>query len=92
MSNAPLVLRELSRRCKGSGGKCSRRQGGDHATASGNIAKDAAIYPDGLCRAIIRGTSKELLSRGILKLGEVGMQAETDEHHDLSHVKNSTTG
>ena len=60
--------------------------------ASGRVAKEAAVYPDGLCRAIIRGTFKELLDPGILNAGEQGMQAETDDNPGMTHVKNSTTG
>ena len=46
---------------------------------SGRIAKDAAIYPRGLCRTVIRGIRDQLKSDGLLKPGCYGIQAPDDE-------------
>ena len=79
MSNAPRLLAQLQRRCGTTDGQCSRRGGGQHAVASGRVAKDAARYSDGLCRAIIKGMTDEMQWRGIWRRGEVGLHAVTDE-------------
>jgi hypothetical protein len=84
MSNAPEVLNSLRERCTGKLGRCSRRQGGEHATCSGKIAKDAQRYPLGLCKAILQGIHKELQARGVMTVGGVGMHALEDE--DLVHL------
>ncbi len=55
MTNSHEVARALARRCSGQGGTCSRRKGGSHKLVSGAHAKDAARYPQGLCRAMIKG-------------------------------------
>ncbi len=52
MSSAPAVLEALSRRCQG-----------DHVHApllGGTRARDAAVYPPGLCEAIARGAAEQL--------------------------------
>ena len=84
MRNAPEVLNSLRERCTGKLGRCSRRQGGEHATCSGKIAKDAQRYPLGLCKAIPKGIHKELQARGVMTVGDVGMHALEDE--DLVHL------
>ncbi len=73
MSNAPKILERLTRRCAGRDGTCGRSKGGRHVQASGRVAKDAARYSDGLCRAMIRGMVDEMRSRGIWRPGEEGM-------------------
>ena len=55
MSNSQMVRLELSKRCRGRGGKCSRKEGGRHVVCSGRVARKAAIYPFELCRAILNG-------------------------------------
>ena len=85
MSNASHLLESLRLRCAGQGGRCSRTKGGSHVTASGKVAKDAARYPDGLCRAIIRGMINEMKARGIHRPGEVGLHAVNDEDIDPDH-------
>ncbi len=79
MSNAPKILERLTRRCADRNGMCSRSKGGKHVHASGRVAKDAARYSDGLCRAMIRGMVDEMRSRGIWHPGEEGMHAVSDE-------------
>ena len=85
MSNAPRLLESLMRRCQGRGGQCSRPSGGQHVTASGRVAQDAARYPAGLCRAIIHGMVNEMKNRGIHRPGEVGLHAVNDEDVDPDH-------
>ncbi len=79
MRNAPNILERLTRRCAGRDGTCSRSKCGRHVQASGRVAKDAARYSDGLCRAMIRGMADEMRSRGILRPGGEGVHAVTDE-------------
>ena len=50
LSNSRCILKELSRRCSGQGGACSRPQGGKHVPCEGKVARDAAIYPAKLCK------------------------------------------
>ncbi len=45
MSNSPEILRAMTRRCTGRGGRCSRPRGGSHALASGKSSRLSAIYP-----------------------------------------------
>ena len=68
MSNAPEVLKELSRRCQGRGGACSSGNL-PHATASGRVAREAAVYPFKLCEAILRGMRNQLRIQGRLRPG-----------------------
>ncbi len=52
MSTAPAVLEALSRKCPG---------GHRHAPlVGGTRARDAAVYPPGLCEAIARGATEQL--------------------------------
>ncbi len=79
MSNAPRLLQRLSKRCEGQGSECSRTKGGKHVTAQGRVARDAARYTPKLCRTIIKGMTDELRARGIVKNGEAGLHAVTDD-------------
>ena len=46
-------------------GWCSRKDGSErHVLASGKIARDAAIYPFQLCKAILEGLRDELAKHG----------------------------
>ncbi len=52
MSSAPALLEALSRKCRGGHG---------HAPLLGGTrARDAAVYPPGLCKAIVQGATKQL--------------------------------
>ena len=51
MSNSSDILNELGRLCPGDH---------DHQHLVNGRAEKAAVYPDGLCRAICRGLSKEI--------------------------------
>ena len=79
MSNGPLILKSLSRVCMGTRGECSRSKGGRHAECSGRKAREAAIYPAGLCKAMLRGITDQLHQKGIMKPGEIGLHAVNDE-------------
>ena len=78
MSNAPELLRCLNVRCHGHGW-CSRRKGGTHVTVEGRITRGTAIYSSKLCRAIIRGMTAQLTADGMVKPGEVGINALDDD-------------
>ena len=71
MSNAPEVLKELNRRCQGRGGACSIG-GLPHATASGRVAREAAVYPFKLCEVILKGMRNQLRIQGRLQPGTHG--------------------
>ena len=75
MSNAPKVLKQLNRRCQGHGGACSIGSL-PHATASGRVAREAAVYPFKLREAILRGMRNQLRIQGRL-------QPETDGYQPL---------
>ena len=79
LSNGQEILKALSKRCLGTHGECSRRQGGRHETVSGRAAREAAVYPFKLCRAILQGCRNQLLSDGTLKHGVYGLQPAFDE-------------
>ena len=64
------VLGQLSRRCEGRAGRCSRPEGGKHAPCSGIHAKDAARYPRGLCRDTPRGTTHQVRADALLGLSD----------------------
>ncbi len=80
MSNAPEVLARLSRRCQSRhGSECSRRAGGHHAHCEGKIAREAAEYPDGLCRALLSGMVAQVKADGKLSDGCVGVLPEFED-------------
>jgi hypothetical protein len=79
MSNGQEILNELGLRCTGHRGECSRRHGGRHEQCAGRVARDSARYPDGLCRAILKGMVKQLKADGVVNEGVVGMQAKDEE-------------
>jgi hypothetical protein len=84
MSNSSEVLKELGKRCAGRSGQCSTREGATHGATSGRDARRAARYPFALCRAILRGTGRQLRKDGKLSLQHVGVQprmgSELEEH------------
>ncbi len=64
LSSAPLLLRELARRC-----------GGEHdhtRLLGGRRAAAAALYPPGLCRAILRGIAQQYRRDGKVVPAGVG--------------------
>ncbi len=78
LSNSAKTLQALDRRCTGRGGECSRPLGGRHVALEGRIASDAAIYPRGLCRAVLRGVAAQLREDRRLQPGCFGIQAVDD--------------
>jgi hypothetical protein len=67
LTNSNAVAEVLSRRCTGAQGQCPRSGGGAHVSCTGIRAKDAARYPRGLRRAIIKGITAQLRVDNLLK-------------------------
>ena len=63
MSNCQEVLEHLDRQCSGRGGVCSATMS-QHAICSGKTAKEAAVYPFKMCRAILQGLRQHLQKTG----------------------------
>ena len=79
LSNSPLVLKALSKQCQGRQGLCSRPSGRSHVPLTGQLAKDAAIYPRDLCRAMLKGVSQQLRADKLVREGCFGMQVPDDD-------------
>ncbi len=79
MSNSDEVLKSLEAKCLGRDGWCSRTAGGRHQTASGRRAREAAVYPTALCRAILIGCRNQLRRDRRLHPGVCGLQSLWDE-------------
>ncbi len=92
LSNAPRLLDQLRRRCAGQGGECSRGKSGRHAICEGRIARDAAKYSRGLCKAIIKGMIAQMRDIGIWRPGEMGLNAVTDDVHDEKQARGPEQG
>ena len=92
LSNAPRLLDQLRRRCAGQGGECSRGRSGRHAICEGRIARDAAKYSRGLCKAIIKGMIAQMRDIGIWRPGEMGLNAVTDDVHDEKQARGPEQG
>ena len=86
MTNAPEVARELQQRCQGSGGACSRPQGGRHAQCRGETTRMAADYRVKLCRAILVGFRNQLQKNEVCKDGFIGMLESGIEKQELPAV------
>ena len=91
MSNAPWLLRALDRQCHGHGW-CSRRKKGTHVHAEGSLTRKTAIYSDKLCRAIIKGMTDQLTADGMVKPGEVGINALDDDEIMKTSMKGPAQG
>ena len=74
MSNSEEILNRLGKRCSGREGWCSRAKGGRHRQAEGAVTAGTAIFPFGLCRAILHGIRRQLSVDGRLVLGVIGIQ------------------
>jgi hypothetical protein len=92
MTNSPAVARALSLRCNGTHGECSRPQGGQHQLCSGIHAREAARYPRGLCRAILRGVRDQLKEDNVLKAGCFGVQAADEDADVERELRGPTQG
>ena len=79
LTNSDAIARTLSVRCTGTGGMCSRASGGKHIACSGRHAREAAKYPRGLCKAILRGVRDQLRDDNLLKEGCFGVQVPDDD-------------
>ena len=81
ITNFPKIAQELKLRCQGGPipGACSRHGGGHNTPCSGKIAREAAIYPRGLCRAIIKRTANQMRADASTKNGCFGLHAKVDE-------------
>ncbi len=79
MTNSPMIAKALNVRCEGAPGWCSRSTGGQHRLCSSNHARDAAVYPRGLCKAILRGIRDQLREDSVLKEGCYGVQAPDED-------------
>ena len=86
MTNSECVADALSLRCQGVDGTCSRRQGGQHKHLTGQHARDAQVYPKGLCRAILKGVTAQLRQDNLLKPGCYGMQVADDDAEVLKNM------
>ena len=73
MSNCQGILKQFRVRCLGRGGECSRKSGGSHAPCSGKVARDAAVYPFQLCKAILSGLKNQLVLDGRLERSPCGI-------------------
>ena len=74
MTNSTRPADSLSRLCSGRWGRCTRRGGRYHGATSGRAAREAAVYPTQLCRAILRGCRAQFLDDGVVVPGSVGLQ------------------
>ena len=55
LSSSPAILQNLEKRCRG---------GHSHVQVLGERAAAAAIYPPGLCRAVLRGLGRQMAEEG----------------------------
>ena len=78
MSNSWYILRELRRRCQGRDGRCSRSKGGNHVRCEGRVAREAAKYSVGLCRAILKGARLQLRADRKIHDGCIGLMPTED--------------
>ena len=92
MSNSPEVLRALSKKGSGRGGLCTRPSGGRHATCSGTVAADAAIYLRKLCQAMLAGIAAQLRMDNMTKEGCFGVQVPDDDHAVELAIRGPETG
>ena len=74
LTNSPEIAKTLGDRCMGAAGRCTRPGGGDHVAASGKVAREAAVYPFRLCRAILRGCVSQLRADKRLQSDQHGIQ------------------
>ena len=80
MSSSRHVLESLRQRCLGRNGGCSSGGGSQrHGSTTGRAAREAAVYPFRLCKAMLLGLHRQLRAEGKLRDGEVGVQALFDD-------------
>ena len=64
MGNSTRILEELSVRCN---------KQHEHVELLGGRTKQAEVYHDGLCRAVVIGLKKQMLDDGRIQIGEIGI-------------------
>ena len=82
MSNSPHLLESLGIRCHSGGGFCSAT-GTRHWPCTGTTARQAAIYPFQLCKAILTGFRAQLGADGIWNSGEEGLHYANESHSSV---------
>ena len=92
MSNSPCLREALSLRCSGMHGYCSRHKGGRHRTVSGRLAREAAVYPFVLCKAILKGLQKQLRRDGLVQDHVYGIQPVWEEEVTTTTYRDFETG
>jgi hypothetical protein len=92
MTNSSEIAEAMSRICERRDGLCSRGTGCVHRLCSGKHALEAAKYPHGLCRAVLRGVENQPRKDGLLIDGCYGIQAPSDEAEVLKHLKGPMQG
>ena len=85
LSNSLEVVKEMCKRCAGCGGAPSRSRRA-YALASGRVAKDDAIYPFKLCRAMLVCLRNQLRLDGCVTPRVYSCQAayDPDDHIQTS--------
>ncbi len=86
LTNSQRVADSLERRCRGVGGLCSRPKGGRHQACAGRHARDAQVYPKGLCRAVLKGVTDQMRDDNMLKEGCYGIQVADDDAEVLKSM------
>ena len=92
MTNSECIAKALARVCHGRDGSCSRPGGGTHRLCSGSHARRAAVYPPGLCRAIIKGIMEQLKADDLLIDGCYGVQVPNDDAEVLREMYGPAQG
>ena len=92
MTNSAQIAACLSARCEGKSGMCSRPKGGLHRLCSGRLAREAAKYPPGLCRAVLRGIRNQMREDGMLSAGCYGVQVASDDAEVMKNMKGPEQG
>ena len=72
LSNSKHIINTLARTCTNDGGSHDH----DHADLQHSNAARAAVWPDKLCYAILKGIRKQLLSDNVMFEGEIGSISE----------------
>ena len=72
LSNSPIILEELNVQCTNDH---------KHASLENGRANQAAMYPEKLCYAVLRGVRRQMVALVVAHTGEIGAICEDlDEH------------
>ena len=77
MSNSAALLDEVAKRCAG---------GHRHVQLVNGRARAAAIYPQRLCYAILRGLRQQLTNDRIMNVNNIGTVCEDPEEQQLARM------